>query len=613
MSHPVSSAVVDLLGRPSIFRTPGWLPESTWHMHIPFAFLLMDLLRPGRLVELGTQKGASYCAFCEGAAAFGTGTRLSAVDHWDGDHQTGAYARDTYDVLRAHHDPLYGGFSTLLRESFDDARPRFEDGSIDLLHIDGLHTYEAVRHDFETWLPKMSRSGVILMHDTEVRTGDFGVWRFWEEIRERYPTLNFPFGYGLGVVAVGEAVPDFLLELCRLPEAEKAALYALFEALGDRVRLLNEHQEASRNAATYLEQGLQMQKVYTEFKATAEAQIETAMAQYQAMFAQATALQTEVVALITERDALMAGRPAPSLLAEDTTMETQAALASDAGPSNKDAVATRAAGVEAGETAAPRGEIFRPDPARRVEFQCNVCGTRIVCTGDKIGRETASCEGCGSTVRMRSIIHLLSTALYGRSIPLPEFPQDPAVVGKGLSDWVGYAEPLQEKFSYTNTFYHQEPLLDIENVPAALQGSSNFLISTDVFEHTLGPALKAFAGAFDLLKPGGWLILTVPFTLDDQTVEHYPQLSDFTVAKLGETYLVVGQTADGEYELYRDPVFHGGPGQTLEMRVFCRKDVEANLRAAGFTDIRFLEESVPEYGILLTENWSLPVLARKPL
>lgn len=312
MSHPVPSAVADLLGRPSIHRTPGWLPESTWHMHIPFAFLLMDLLRPRRLVELGTQKGASYCAFCEGAAAFGTGTSLFAVDHWDGDHQTGAYARDTYDVLRAHHDPLYGGFSTLLRESFDDARPRFADGSIDLLHIDGLHTYEAVRHDFETWLPKVSRSGVILMHDTEVRTGDFGVWRFWDEIRGRYPTLNFPFGYGLGVVLVGDAVPDALLALCRLSETDKATLYALFEALGDRVRLLHEFQEASRHAATYLEQGLQMQKVYENYKAAAEEQINAAMTQYRAMFEQATALQSEVADLIRERDALRAECSGPA-------------------------------------------------------------------------------------------------------------------------------------------------------------------------------------------------------------------------------------------------------------------------------------------------------------
>ena len=114
-----------------------------------------------------------------------------AVDTWEGDAHTGPYGEDVFSIIRRNHDPLYTGFSSLLRMTFDEALPQFEPASIDLLHIDGLHTYEAVRHDFETWLPKMSLRGVILFHDTEVRHGDFGVYRFWAEVRVRYPSFDF--------------------------------------------------------------------------------------------------------------------------------------------------------------------------------------------------------------------------------------------------------------------------------------------------------------------------------------------------------------------------------------------------------------------------------------
>jgi hypothetical protein len=88
----------------------------------------------------------------------------------------------------------------LLRTFFDEALRYFPDGSIDLLHIDGLHTYEAVRHDFQAWFPKVRAGGIVLLHDTQVRQYDFGVWRLWEELRDRYESLEFLHSCGLGVV-----------------------------------------------------------------------------------------------------------------------------------------------------------------------------------------------------------------------------------------------------------------------------------------------------------------------------------------------------------------------------------------------------------------------------
>src|SRR5580704_11903466 len=132
-----------------------WVPERLvlfehWVGHIPFAFWLVKALHPKRIVELGTHRGNSYCSLCQAVAALRIDTQAFAVDTWQGDlHMAQEYG--LLKELRAYHDPRYGGFSTLLEMTFDDARAVIGDGSVDLLHIDGTHTYDAVRHDFENW------------------------------------------------------------------------------------------------------------------------------------------------------------------------------------------------------------------------------------------------------------------------------------------------------------------------------------------------------------------------------------------------------------------------------------------------------------------------------
>src|SRR5918999_939994 len=92
------------LNHPICLEHPLRLAPSTWIQHVPFGMFLVDALRPGVIVELGTHYGVSYCAFCQAVKHLETETRCFAVDTWEGDSQTGFYGREVLVDLRRHHD-----------------------------------------------------------------------------------------------------------------------------------------------------------------------------------------------------------------------------------------------------------------------------------------------------------------------------------------------------------------------------------------------------------------------------------------------------------------------------------------------------------------------------
>ena len=263
-------------GRPSfVSRASYWLPdvilESAWLQHAPFAFWLISALRPRTVVELGVHRGFSYFAFCQAAQRLRLDTRCFAVDHWAGDAHAGFYGEDVYQDVRRHND-RYESFSRLIRAEFSDACGAFMDGSIDLLHIDGCHTYEAVRRDFETWLPKLSSRGVVLLHDTAEYQKDFGVYLLWEALRGRYPHFEFTHGHGLGVVGVGAetAEPVRALFAASASAVASRAIRTRYERLGGFVgRLQRDDMSVLTRQARRLEAILASYEADTPWRLTA--------------------------------------------------------------------------------------------------------------------------------------------------------------------------------------------------------------------------------------------------------------------------------------------------------------------------------------------------------
>ena len=116
-------------------------------------------------------------------------------------------------------------------------------------------------HDYEIWAPRVSpTSGIILFHDTQIRERGFGVWRFWREIAGDAPSYEFKHGSGLGVLAVGTALPEPFLDL--LKQASVSPFLEDFfasrgkELVASRVVARDCRPRPERQARLYVDTGL---------------------------------------------------------------------------------------------------------------------------------------------------------------------------------------------------------------------------------------------------------------------------------------------------------------------------------------------------------------------
>jgi predicted O-methyltransferase YrrM len=154
---------------------------------------LIALLRRRRLravLEIGTERGGTFHVWTRlaepGAQLISVDWPEAAVQELAGEDELRAMGRERQQI-----DVVRGDSHT------DATRARIERAlagrRLDVLFVDGDHSYEGVRRDFELYSPLVRGGGLVVFHDVLRHRPEAGseVDRFWQEIRRGYRSREF--------------------------------------------------------------------------------------------------------------------------------------------------------------------------------------------------------------------------------------------------------------------------------------------------------------------------------------------------------------------------------------------------------------------------------------
>jgi len=234
--------------------------------------------------------------------------------------------------------------------------------------------------------------------------------------------------------------------------------------------------------------------------------------------------------------------------------------------------------------------------------RCAICGASP--KSKPISTEEVGCESCGSTWRAHQICRAVLAGLgYPEEIDIRAINPDMSRVGLGISDDWRLARALSPLFAYTNSFLHQFPVVDICSPPQEAIGKFEFISCSDVLEHTPPPRNAALMGLYQMLKPTGFAVVSVPLIRGLQFAEFYPELSTWKT----ENDFVHWVDQDGHEHIDQHPEFHGGEGLTLAFRQWTEEKLIEELKAVGFSEV--ISRPIPPN--LCSEQTICIVIARK--
>jgi hypothetical protein len=228
-------------------RVPTFADDS---VDLPLMRFVIELLRPKVFVELGAEHGVPYCASCQVVEELGLKTRYYSICSLKPGQQDDGVRAEILMKLQEYHDTLYEGLSQAVHYKFNDAPPDFEDGAIDLLHIRGQHSYDAIKDLFNRWLPRMSDEGIIGLSNMNVREIHRDGRQLWDEFKFLYPHLEVIYENDLGPVSSDLHKTLSIQCLISVREVDASLLNLVFRQLGRRLELQS-HNEQRIKALTF--------------------------------------------------------------------------------------------------------------------------------------------------------------------------------------------------------------------------------------------------------------------------------------------------------------------------------------------------------------------------
>jgi hypothetical protein len=167
---------------------------SAWKGHYTFAKWLVHEMQPDQVVDLGVDYGYSTFVFASALRENGKGI-VTGIDLFVGDGMTGM--RSTYAQVINNINVFSFNNVEIIKGDFYTESQQWN-RSIDILHIDGYHSYEAVLNDFTNWSPFVKEDGIIVFHDINVPNPNFGLIQVFRELQGGRK-LYFLKSYGLGI------------------------------------------------------------------------------------------------------------------------------------------------------------------------------------------------------------------------------------------------------------------------------------------------------------------------------------------------------------------------------------------------------------------------------